>query len=66
MLLLIICIVYMFLLAANKLLVDTQKNVEELQEIVSRLIGELNEKKTMITQLIEHRKSKIQIHLYLF
>ena len=46
----------MFLLAA---LVKTQKNVEELQEIVSRLTGELNKKKTMITQLIEHRKSKI-------
>ena len=49
----------MFLLAANILLADTQKNIEELQEIVSRLTGELNEKKTMITQLIEHRKSKI-------
>ena len=59
MLCLIIYIVYMFLLAANELLVETQKNVEELQEIVSRLTEELNEKKTKITQLIENRKSKI-------
>ena len=51
--------VYMFLLAANKLLVDSQKDVEKLQEIVSKLTGELNEKKTMITKLIESRKSKI-------
>ena len=49
----------MFLLAANKLLVDRQEDVEKLQEIVSKLTGELNEKKTMITKLIESRKSKI-------
>ena len=59
MLLIVICIAYMFVLAANELLVDTQKNVEELQEIVSRLTWERNEKKTKITQLIESRKSKI-------
>ena len=49
----------MFLLAANKQLLDSQKEVEKLQEIVSRLTGKLNEKKTMITKLIENKKSKI-------
>ena len=45
----------MFLLATNKLLVDTQGN---LQEKVSTLTLELNERETKITQLIESRKSK--------
>ena len=45
----------MFLLATNKLLVDTQ---ESLQEKVSTLTLELNERETRITQLMESRKSK--------
>ena len=59
MLLLIMCIVYMFLLAANKLLVETQENLEILQEKVSTLTSQLNERETKITQLIDSRKSKV-------
>ena len=55
---LLLVIVYMFLLAANKLLVDTQEDVEILQERVSTLTWELNEKAKKNSQLIESRKSK--------
>ena len=55
MLLSAICIVYMFLLAINNPLVDTQEN---LQEKVSTLTWKLNERETEITQLMESRKSK--------
>ena len=58
MLLLIICIVYTFLLAANKLLVDTQENLEILQEKVSTLTWQLNEREKKITQLIENMKGR--------
>ena len=72
MLLLVICIVYMFVLAANKLLVDKQENLEIQQEKVSTLSWQINERDKTITQLKENIKSKnlktfiidnIKIHL---
>ena len=48
----------MFLLAANKLLVDTQENLKILQEKVSTLTWQLNEREKNITQLTENMKGK--------
>ena len=49
----------MFLLVTDKLLVETQENIEKLQEKVSTLTSQLNERETKITQLIDSRKSKV-------
>ena len=46
----------MLLLAANKLLVDTQENLEILQDKVSRLSWQLNEKENK--QLLENINGK--------
>ena len=48
----------MILLAANKLLVDTQENLEIQREKVSTLTGQLNEREKKITQLVENIKGK--------
>ena len=48
----------MFLLAANKLLVDTQENLEIQREKVSRLTWQLKEREIKNTQLIENIKGK--------
>ena len=48
----------MFLLDANKLLVATQENLEILQEKVSTLTWQLNEREKNITQLTENMKGK--------
>ena len=48
----------MFLLDANKLLVATQENLEILQEKVSTLTWQLNEREKNITQLTETMKGK--------
>ena len=62
MLLLVICIVYMFLLAANKQVVDTQESLEILQEKASPLTCQLNKRQTKITQLIESRKGMVNFN----
>ena len=48
----------MILLAANKLLVDTQENLEIQREKVSTLTWQLNEREKKITQLVENIKGK--------
>ena len=48
----------MFLLASNKLLEDTQENLEILQEKVSTLTWQLKEREKKNTQLIENIKGK--------